>query len=88
MKAPRKPALIRGVEWLKNRLGLRTYTVEYVVVGAVLIAVALVSRKGPVEWIGVVAVFLTFGHASIAERLRELRKNWYIREAQSSKEAS
>ena len=66
-----KPWLIRLVEWIKTSFGVRTYVIEYVVVGGILVAVALISRKGPIEWIGVLAVFLTFGHASIAERLRE-----------------
>jgi hypothetical protein len=45
--------------------------IEYVFVATILIVVALITKKGWIEWIGTVAVFLTFGHASIAERLRE-----------------
>lgn len=67
----RKPVLIRLIEWIKRTFKVRTYVVEYVFVGAILVAVAIISKKGPIEWIGVLAVFLTFGHASIAERLRE-----------------
>jgi hypothetical protein len=32
---------------------------------------ALISAKGWVEWIGVFAVFLNFGHVSVADRLAE-----------------
>ena len=68
---PKKPVLIRAVEFIKTTLGIRTYVIEYAVIAIVLITVAIVSKKGWVEWLGVLAVFLTFGHASIAERLRE-----------------
>ena len=67
----KKPLLIKLVEWIKKTFHVQTYVIEYVFVAAILIAVALVTRKGWIEWIGIVAVFLTFGHASIAERLRE-----------------
>lgn len=67
----KKPLLIRFVEWIKRRFNVQTYVIEYLVVSVVLVATAIISKKGFVEWIGVVAVFLTFGHASIAERLRE-----------------
>ena len=71
MSEHKKPWLIRLVERIKKAFGIRTYVIEYVFVGVILVAVAIISKKGPVEWIGVLAVFLTFGHASIAERLRE-----------------
>jgi hypothetical protein len=67
----KKPILIKLVEWIKRTFKVQTYVIEYVFVGIILIAVAIIAKKGIIEWIGVVAVFLTFGHASIAERLRE-----------------
>ena len=67
----KKPIIIRGVESIKKNLKVQTYFIEYVFVAVILIAVAIGSGKGLIEWIGVAAVFLTFGHASIAERLRE-----------------
>lgn len=67
----KKPLLIRAVEYIKRTLGVRTYVIEYALIALVLVTVAVVSKKGWVEWLGVLAVFLTFGHASIAERLRE-----------------
>lgn len=67
----KKPLLIRFVEWMKVKFKIQTYIIEYIVVSVVLITTAIISEKGLVEWIGVAAVFLTFGHASIAERLRE-----------------
>jgi hypothetical protein len=67
----KKPLLIKLIEWIKKRFKIQTFIIEYLFIGAILTAVAIISEKGWVEWIGVVAVFLTFGHASIAERLRE-----------------
>ncbi|MEI8224186.1 MAG: hypothetical protein WCG20_03635 [bacterium] len=67
----KKPIIIRGVEAIKKNLNIQTYFIEYAFVAIILIAVAIGSGKGWIEWIGVAAVFLTFGHASIAERLRE-----------------
>ena len=67
----KKPLLIKLIEWIKKRFKVQTFIIEYLFIGAILTAVAVISEKGWIEWIGVVAVFLTFGHASIAERLRE-----------------
>ncbi len=67
----KKPILIRFIEWLKKKLGVRTHVIEYIFVAIPLIVVAVVTKKGFIEWIGIAAVFLTFGHASVAERLRE-----------------
>lgn len=50
---------------------LRTWHIESAVVLAVLSATALVAGGAPVQWLGVLAVWLSFGHASIAERMRE-----------------
>jgi len=67
----KKPMIIRFIEMIKKTFHVQTYVIEYVFVASILITVAVVARKGWIEWIGIVAVFLTFGHASIAERLRE-----------------
>jgi hypothetical protein len=67
----KKPLLIRAIEYIKLKTGVRTHVIEYAVIAIVLVTVAIISKKGWVEWLGVLAVFLTFGHASIAERLRE-----------------
>lgn len=50
---------------------LRTWHVETIVVGAILLAVALASGGGPLELVGAGAVLLSFGHASIGNRLAE-----------------
>jgi hypothetical protein len=74
----KKPIIIRFIEMIKKTFRIQTYVIEYVFVASILITVAIIARKGWVEWIGVFAVFLTFGHASIAERLcerEELRQN-------------
>jgi hypothetical protein len=67
----KKPLLIKTIESIKKNLNINTYIIEYFFVAFVLISVAIISNKGGIEWVGVAAVFLTFGHASIAERLRE-----------------
>jgi len=67
----KKPVLIRYIERLKNKLRIQTHIIEYVFVATILIIVAIVTKKGLIEYIGITAVFLTFCHASIAERLRE-----------------
>ncbi len=48
-----------------------TWHLEALFVATVLVAVAFVSGKGAVEWIGVGAVFFTWMHASVANRLEE-----------------
>lgn len=49
---------------------VRTWHLETAVVAAVLATVALVSG-GALELIGAGAVLLSFGHASVGERMRE-----------------
>ncbi len=61
------------VEMLKKR-GIHPYQTEMAVVLCLLSAVAIISEKGLIEWIGVVAVFLTFGYSSVSDRLREVQE--------------
>jgi len=63
--------IVWPVEFGKRVTGLDTYVFEMGFVFVVLAIVALISHKGYVEWIGVFAVFFTFGHMSVAETLRE-----------------
>jgi hypothetical protein len=56
---------------LRDVAHLKTYQLEQIFVGLVLIIAALITRRGLIEWVGVVAVFLNFGHVSVADRLRE-----------------
>lgn len=56
---------------LRDVAHLKTYQLEQVFVGLVLIIAALITQRGLIEWVGVVAVFLNFGHVSVADRLRE-----------------
>ncbi len=49
----------------------KTWHLEQTFVAIILSTVALITKKGAVEWMGVGAVYLTFGHIVIAERLRE-----------------
>ncbi len=50
---------------------IKTWMGEFLAVAALLVAVALITHKGLIEWIGVLAVLVTFGHTQIADRLRE-----------------
>ncbi|MEO7895898.1 MAG: hypothetical protein ABIR65_01245 [Pseudolysinimonas sp.] len=50
---------------------MRTWHFETAVVASVLLVVALASGGGPLEMVGACAVLLSFGHASVGERLRE-----------------
>jgi hypothetical protein len=50
---------------------IRTYHIEEGLVLGLLIAVGFIFGKIPVEWIGVLAVFFTFKHTIISERLQE-----------------
>lgn len=49
----------------------KTWVYEFLVVLVVLVAVALITKKGLIEWLGVFAVLVTFGHTQIADRLHE-----------------
>lgn len=59
------------VRQLKAVTGARTWQIEAVFVATVLAVVAIVSGKGAREWLGVLAVFFTWMHASVADRLAE-----------------
>lgn len=50
---------------------MRTWHGEMAFVGVALAGVAIASGGGFVELLGATAVLLTFGHASVSERLRE-----------------
>ncbi len=56
---------------LKKIFHVKTYIIEYVFVGIILSTIALISGKGIVEWVGVLAVLINFGHTQIADRLKE-----------------
>jgi len=50
---------------------IRTYHIEEGLVLFLLIMVGIFAGKGLLEWIGVLAVFFTFKHTIISERLQE-----------------
>jgi len=50
---------------------MRTWYFEYAVVGIILATVVIATGNKPIEWIGAVAVFFTFGHAAISFRMAE-----------------
>ena len=63
--------MIALVRFLKRRLGVKTWHVESAFVLSVLVAVASLNWSRWEEWLGVAAVWLTFGHASVSDRLSE-----------------
>jgi hypothetical protein len=50
---------------------IRTWQLEMLVVGVVLLAVALATGGGFVELLGAGAVLLSFGHGQVSDRLAE-----------------
>lgn len=62
---------VRIMDTLKRVFHVRTHHVEQAVVALALISVALITGKGWVEWVGALAVFFTFCHANVADRLAE-----------------
>ncbi len=59
------------VEKLKYFSGWKTYQIESALVLLALLAVTYFNQKNPIEYVGVLAVFFTFMHATIAEYMRE-----------------
>ncbi len=66
--------LVKTADYIKKLLRCKTWQLESIFVLVVLVGVALISQKGVVEWIGVGAVWLTFMHASVANRLEEAER--------------
>jgi hypothetical protein len=59
---------------------IRTYHIEEGVVLISLTLVGVFAGKGLIEWIGVLAVFFTFKHTIISERLQEAEAERAIRD--------
>ena len=64
-------SVVQWVQRIKQKTWSRTYHIEYAVAAIALIATAIISKKWFIEWIGVLAVFLTFCYIGIADRLQE-----------------
>lgn len=73
MSKQHQPLIVRGIENAKKRFGLRTYHFELTFTLLFLTCVAVLSNKGLVEWIGVLAVYFTFAHATVGDRLAEVQ---------------
>ena len=65
---------------------LRTWHKEALVVASVLIAVA-VYRNSRVEWLGGLAVFFTFMHASVSFRLSEAEERRTVAQVECFRKA-
>lgn len=66
-----KKQLVNGFLRIKTLLGVQAWVLESAFVLIILIATAIVSGKGWPEYVAVLAVYFTFKHASVSERLRE-----------------
>ena len=65
-----------GLKKFLNRFfKCKTYHLEMFFVAVLLVVLAIISGKGFIEWLGVIAVFLNFGYISVADRLREAEEN-------------
>ena len=62
---------------------MKTWHVEALVVAVALACVAVATGGKPVEWVGAVAVLLTFFHAQVGFRLSEAEDGRAKREAQA-----
>jgi hypothetical protein len=63
--------LVRLVEYIRKITGLYTYQIEFILVGTLLVLVVVLKGFSWVEMIGAGAVFFTFAHAKVANRLSE-----------------
>lgn len=63
--------LVGTVEKVKSLTGLHTYQIEFLFVGIILLSVIMVQHDSWVEYIGAGAVFFSFAHAKVANRLAE-----------------
>ncbi len=64
--------LVQIVQYLKNKTILKnTWHWEAIFVALVLLSVFILTSKSYIEALGTLAVFFTFMHASVAERLSE-----------------
>lgn len=63
--------LVGIVERIKSFTGLHTYQIEFLVVGTSLLSVIILRHDSWVEYIGAGAVFFSFAHAKVANRLAE-----------------
>jgi len=51
---------------------IRTWMVEQTVVATILSLVVFLTHGGWIEWVGAVAVLLSFAHGSVTDRLAEM----------------
>jgi len=57
---------------------MKTWHFEWAVVAAILVAVNVATRATAIAWVGAAAVLLSFGHASVADRLAERQRQLHF----------
>ncbi|MDQ3018924.1 MAG: hypothetical protein M3Q64_03575 [bacterium] len=72
--------LVHTMEFLRGRLKFKTYQVENITVFTILIMVLIATRSelNIWKWVELLAVFFTFLHASIAQRLEERQRQRHL----------
>lgn len=69
---------VRICAWIcRIHLAIQTWHIELVFVAIVLVVVGIISGKGLVEWIGIIAVLFNFAYVQIADRLEEREAKRY-----------
>ncbi len=63
--------LVNIFEEIRKKTGLKPHYIETAVAAAILVATAIISGKGIVEWVGVLGVILTFEYQVLSTYLRE-----------------
>lgn len=67
--------LIQLISWIKRNTPFKkTWHIESLFVGICLLLIAFISNKGWVEFMGILAVYFTFQHSVISERLAQAEK--------------
>lgn len=69
------PPLVRLAQTIKTKLNIPLYKLEVSFVLLVLVIVWFFTGRTAIELIGVAAVFFTFNHATVANRLEEQQEH-------------
>lgn len=69
--------IVNIIENIKKKTNRQTYHIENIVVASILVLTAIITNKWFIERIGVIAVYLTFNHVVIANRLQEAEEHRY-----------
>jgi hypothetical protein len=63
--------IIQAIQFVKKKLNLKTYNIENFFVLTSLLSIAILFGKDYIEYIAVFAIYFTFKHANISNRMEE-----------------